>query len=154
MLVWDRRKRAHEAWAWIGAAVAAALLLAAFAMPMSAATPSRTTLSNADVSPRTGTTATTITITVVYRNDRGFSAESVTAAVGPIDQRMDRLPGGDWLTGVTYRWFGSLPTGTHPVVLTARTGNSGVATLSAGNVTIGAVRTTGWVPVGSEPNHR
>ena len=139
MLVWDRRKRAHEAWAWIGAAVAAALLLAAFATPMSAATPSRTTLSNADVSPRTGTTATTIQITVVYRNDRGFSAESVTATVGATDHSMDRLPGGDWLTGVTYRWSGSLPTGTHAVVLTARAGDNRVVTLSAGTITIGAV---------------
>ena len=52
---------------WLGAVAAAALLLAAFAAPMSAA-PNKTSLSAAVVSPRTGTTATTILISAVYRN--------------------------------------------------------------------------------------
>ena len=56
-------------------------MLAVFAAPMSAAG-SSTKLSGATVTPRTGTVTTTIVITVLYQNAKGFHAPRVTATVG------------------------------------------------------------------------
>jgi hypothetical protein len=58
-----------------GASAVAVLLLVLFAAPISAA-PGATTLSNAGVSPRSGTTATTIVVSVTYKNSHGSRAES------------------------------------------------------------------------------
>jgi hypothetical protein len=96
VLVRDERKRVHEVWAWLGAIAAAMLLLAALATPMAAAAPSKTTLSNAVVSPRTGTTATTIQISVVFRNSDGSRADGVTAIVGAVKHAMSPAAGGAW----------------------------------------------------------
>ncbi len=120
---------------WLGALAIAALLLAAFAAPISAA-PERTRLSSAAVSPRTGTPATTIVISVVYQNEKGSRAESVSARIGSTDQAMSRVPGGSWGQGVTFRWSGTVAAGTHTVVISARAKDKSTATLGAGSVTI------------------
>jgi len=62
---------------------AAALLLLAFAAPMIAAS-TKTQLSGAGVSPRTGTTATTVHFDVVYQNASGARAERVAVVVGGV----------------------------------------------------------------------
>jgi len=138
VLVRERRGPTRGAWSWVGALAAAALLLVALAGPMSAA-PSQTTLSTAVVSPRDGTTATTIVITVVYTNENNSRAERVTATVGGSAFEMTRVPGGDWGHGVTFTWSGTLPVGTLAVVLTARARDKSEASLAAGTVRIGVV---------------
>jgi hypothetical protein len=60
LLFREHRKRSHAAGSWLGALAATGLLLAVFAAPMSAAA-SKTTLSGAVVSPRSGTPSTTTT---------------------------------------------------------------------------------------------
>jgi len=140
VLVRERRRTAHRAWSWVGALATAALLLVALATPMSAAL-SKTQLSNAVVSPRNGTTSTTIIITVVYQNQDASRAEQVTASVGESAFPMTRLPGGDWGHGVTFRWSGTLSVGTNTVSLKARAKDHSEATLAAGTVTITVVPT-------------
>jgi hypothetical protein len=138
VLVKERRKRAQVARSWLGASAATALLLVAFAAPMSAAPAGSTKLSNAVVSPRSGTTTTTIAITVIYQNGNGSRAESVTARIGEIDKVMSSETGGNWGTGVTFRWSGTLPAGTRAVVLTAHARDKSETSLAAGTVTISA----------------
>ena len=130
---------------WVGALATAALLLVALVAPMSAAV-SRTHLSAAAVSPRVGTTATTILITVVYQNDHGSRAEQVTASVGGSDLTMSSLPAGDWGHGVTFSWSGTIPVGTHPVVLRARARDNSEASLDAGTLTITTKPTATPIP--------
>ena len=139
MRVGNRRTTTQVAWSWLGAVAAAALLLAAFAAPMSAA--SKTSLTDAVVSPRTGTTATKILISAVYRNGSGSHADQVTARVAGSDHTMTRFRAGAWGTGVIYTWSGTLPAGTHTVIITATAYDNSQATLAAGTVTIAAVAT-------------
>ncbi len=108
--------------------------------PISAAT-GIPRLSGAVVTPRTGTPASTVVITVIYRNDRGWAAEGVIARVGTADKAMSRLPGGDWRKGVAFRWSGKLPVGTHAVVIRARSSHRGDASLGAGTVKISPAAT-------------
>ena len=135
MQVGKHRGTAQQVRSWVGALAAAGLLLVALAAPMSAA-PSNTKLSDAVVSPRGGTTATTIVITVVYTNQNGSRAERVTASVGESDFAMTRVPGGDWGKGVTFTWSGTLPVGTLAVVLAASAKDHSEASLEAGTVKI------------------
>ncbi len=144
MLVWNHRRaahaarpRAHAARPWLGALAVAAVLLMAYAAPMTAA--SKTVLSNATVSPRTGTTATTVALTVMYQNASGARAEVVTAMVGGVAHAMTRQTDGAWGRGVTFGWKGTLPVGTHAVDFTARAKDHSVASLAAGDVTISAL---------------
>jgi hypothetical protein len=140
LLVRHRRKKAQVAQSWLGAFAAIALLLVAFAAPISAAQ-GDTTLTNAVVSPRTGTASTTIVISVVYQNQKGSQAERVTATIGEVAQVMTRQSGGDWRAGVTFRWSGTLPVGTYAVTLAARARDHSQASLAAGSVTISTVPT-------------
>ena len=84
MLVKEPRKPAHGARTWMGALAAAVLLLALFAVPAFAA-PEKTKLSAATASPRNGTTATTIVVSVLYQNANGSSAQYVIAHIGKVD---------------------------------------------------------------------
>ncbi|HEV7605313.1 MAG TPA: SH3 domain-containing protein, partial [Candidatus Limnocylindrales bacterium] len=124
---------------WLGAMVATALLLVAFAGPIAAAQ-GNTSLSNAVVSPRTGTPTTTIAISVVYRSQNQSRAQAVSAQIGDLTVLM---AGGDGnvAAGITYRWSGTLPPGTYAIVLAARAQDHGHATLDAGTVTISPVPT-------------
>jgi hypothetical protein len=135
LVVEERRNRTHTVRSWLAAAAVAMLLLVLCAAPISAAAGS-TKLSGAGVSPRTGTPASTIVITVTYSSDKGWAAERVTARVGTIDKTMSRVSGSDWRKGVTYRWSGKLPLGSYSVVITARSTHKGVATTGAGTVKI------------------
>jgi hypothetical protein len=138
LLVRNHRKKAHGARPWLGALAAAALMLLAFAAPMIAAS-TKTQLSGAGVSPRTGTTATTIQFTVVYENASGARAERVAVVVGGVAHEMSRKPGGSWGKGVTFTWSGTLGVGTHAVVFTAVAKDKSSASLSAGTVAIAAI---------------
>ena len=138
MLVRERRERAHASRSWVGAFAAAALLLVALTGPISAA-PVKTTLSDAVVSPRDGTTATTITISVVYTNKNNSRAEEVNVGIGESEFPMVRVPGGDWGHGVSFTWSGTLPIGTYAVVVSARAKDKSQASLAAGTLKIAAV---------------
>jgi hypothetical protein len=139
LLVWHRRKKAQVAQSWLGAFAAIALLLVAFAAPISAAQGGNATLTDAAVSPRTGTPSTTIVISVVYHNQNGSPAERVTATMGELTMLMTRQSGSDWRAGVTFRWAGPLPVGTYAVTLDARARDRSQASLAAGSVTISPV---------------
>ena len=121
---------------WLVASVVAMLLLVLFAAPISAASAGVPKLTGGVVTPRTGTPKSTIVITVTYASDKGWAAEQVTARVGTVDKAMTRLSGGDWATGVTYRWSGKLPLGSYSVVISARSIHKGEATVGAGTVKI------------------
>src|SRR4051812_2423649 len=105
------------------------------AAPMSAA-PSKIQLSNASVSPRTGTPNTTVVITVVYQSGKGGRAGQMNAAIGGTDHAMTRLAGGTWETGVTFPGAGKLALGSYGIVLKAMAKGSAIASLSAGPVKI------------------
>jgi hypothetical protein len=135
VLVRNRRRATRHAWPWVAALATATFLLALMAAPMSAA-PTKIELSNASVSPRSGTPKTTIVISVVYKSGKGGRAGQMTAAIGGTDHAMTRLAGGTWETGVTFRWAGKLPLGTHGIVLKAVAKGSAIASLSAGTVKI------------------
>ncbi|MFL5669686.1 MAG: hypothetical protein ACJ77U_09900 [Chloroflexota bacterium] len=135
MLVRNRRRATHSAWPWIAALATATFLLALMAAPMSAA-PSKIQLSNASVSPRTGTPKTTVVITVLYQSGKGGRAGQMNAAIDGTDHAMTRLAGGTWETGVTFRWAGKLPLGSHSVVLKAMARGSALASIGAGSVKI------------------
>ena len=137
MVVTERRRAPRGARSWVGALAVASLLLIALAVPMDAAS-SKTKLSAAAVSPRSGTPSTTIVVTVVYQNANGSRAETVAVKLGTLGFEMVRVPGGSWGKGVTFRWSGKLPAGHHAVVITATAKDNSEANLSAGTVTIAA----------------
>ena len=128
---------------WVGGLVAAVALLTLLAMPI-AAVNSKTKLSSATVTPRSGTTSTTIAFSVVYQNANGSRADSVNVLVGGDNHQMTAVLGGSWGKGMTFRWSGKLPAGTHNVVITARAKDKSTASLPAGQVTITA-------PAGATP---
>jgi hypothetical protein len=113
------------------------VLLILLAVPMSAAS-SKTKLSNASVSPRSGGTSTTITVTVVYQNANGSRADVVEVSFDSATRVMARRAGGSWGKGVTFAWSGTVAAGRHNVVIHARAKDNSDATLSAGTVTIAA----------------
>jgi hypothetical protein len=120
---------------WVGALAAAVVLLIMLAVPMSAAS-SKTKLSNATVSPRTGGTTTKIAVSVVYQNANGSRADSVNVSFDSATHEMVRDATGSWGKGVTFRWSGTVAQGRHDVVIHARAKDNSDATLSAGTVTI------------------
>ena len=112
----ERRGVSRAARSWLGALAVASLLLIALAVPMDAAS-SKTRLASATVSPRSGTTATTITVSVVYQNANGSRAEHVSVLFDSLVYEMARKPGGSWGKGVAFGWSGKLPAGRHAVVV-------------------------------------
>jgi hypothetical protein len=119
----------------IAASIAAFLLvLAAVAPALAAAGPTR--LFDAAVSPRSGTPATTIVVTVSYRNREGSPADWVRVKIAGATHAMSRVSGGDWKRGVTFRWSGKLPVGSHAVALSALSRDRFTDALTAGSVTI------------------
>ncbi len=133
----ERRGVSRAARSWLGALAVASLLLIALAVPMDAAS-SKTKLASATVSPRSGTTATTIAVSVVYQNANGSRAEHVSVLFDSLVYEMARKPGGSWGKGVTFGWSGKLPAGRHAVVISAVAKDNSEATLTAGTVTISA----------------
>lgn len=114
---------------------AAALWFAASVAPAWAgAGPTR--LSDAAVSPRAGYPTTTITVTVTYRNREGSPADWVRLRVAGSTKAMAHVAGSDWKRGVTFRWSGRLPLGTHSATIVARSRDHFDDSLSAGTVRI------------------
>ena len=72
-----------------------------------------TQLASADVSPRTGTPATTITFEVLYHNHEGSPPDHVNVVVDGVVHAMSG--DGDWKRGVVMHWAAKLPVGTHDV---------------------------------------
>jgi hypothetical protein len=115
--------------------VAAAVLLFAAVAPVWA-TAGPTRLSDVTVSPRAGHPTTTITISVVYANRAGSPADWVRARVGGSVKTMTRVSGSDWKKGVTFRWSGKLPLGTHAISIEAQSRDHFTNAIAGGNVKI------------------
>ena len=149
----ERRGVSRAARSWLGALAVASLLLIALAVPMDAAS-SKTKLASATVSPRSGTTATTITVSVVYQNANGSRAEHVSVLFDSLVYEMARKPGGSWGKGVAFGWSGKLPAGRHAVVISTVAKDNSEATLAAGTVTISAPVQATPPPTPSRPPSR
>ena len=116
--------------------MAAALLwvLLSVAPAWAAAGPTR--LSDPAVSPRSGHPTTTITISVTYRNREGSAADWVRVRIAGATRAMSHVGGSDWKKGVTFRWSGRLPLGTHSATISALSRDHFTDTLAAGSVVI------------------
>ena len=98
--------------------------LAALVLVLSAAVPAwassgPTKLFDAAVAPRSGYPTTAIVVTVSYRNREGSPANWVRVTIGGTGHAMSRVGGADWKRGVTFRWSGRLPVGSHAVTIAA-----------------------------------
>ena len=145
LLATTRRTGRRNDWPWLRAAAAAVLLLASLVLPVSATNgPNR--LSNADVSPRTGTSATTIQATITYRSNDGTEAQWVRVSFAGTTFDMSALPGGTWKDGVQFTWAGTLPSGTHEVIFSSQGRDHFFSSLPAGSVSIGVAPTPTPVP--------
>ncbi len=107
-------------------------LLVALVAPASAA-PTR--LSDPSVSPGAGTTQTTISFAVTYRNREGSPAGWVRVRVAGATHPMS-AGGSDWKRGVPFTWSGKLPAGTHTVTFESIGRDRFKDTLAGGSVTI------------------
>ncbi len=123
--------------AWIVAPTAAILLALSTVAPAWAAW-GPTRLSDVDVSPRSGTTSTTVTVRVEYRNHEGSPADWVRVLVAGASHAMSRVGDGSWKRGVAYRWSGTLPAGSHRVTVEAMGLDRSDDDITAGTVTIAA----------------
>jgi hypothetical protein len=119
------------------AACAAILVALALVLPVLAVEGS-TKLLDPSVSPRTGTTATTITFTVVYRNREGSAADFVKVVIDGTAHPMTSDGTTDWHDGVAHHWSGKLPVGTHSVRFDAAGRDKFSDTVKGGEVTIQA----------------
>jgi hypothetical protein len=117
------------------AACAAVVVAFALVLPVLAVEGS-TKLLDPAVSPRTGTTATKITFTVVYRNREGSAADYVKVVIDGTAHLMTSDGTSDWHDGVPHHWSGRLPVGTHSVRFDAAGRDKFTDTINAGSVTI------------------
>jgi hypothetical protein len=116
--------------------VGIALSLAVLASPASAAT-GKVHLSDAVVSPRTGTPATTFTFLVRYSHDDGMAAEWVKVTIGTKTHGTKLQSGGDWKNGRTFSWSGSISVGTFAVTFFARSkDHKDEASLAVGTISV------------------
>ena len=117
------------------AALAAALLVAASALPVTAAGP--TSLVNADVSPTTATTTTTITFAVTYRNTHGAPPDYVRVRIGGAMHDMHPTTGSqDWKSGGRFAFTTKLKAGTYDVTFFGSDEKRHEARLSGGTVSV------------------
>ena len=124
-------------------AVVAIAWLALLAGPVDA-TRGSTRLSEPDVSPRSGTTRTVVSFTVVYRNREGSPPDWVRVTVAGATHAMRPLDPLDQVKdGVRYSFKGRLPVGTHSVTFTSRGRDKFEDALAGGKVTIKAASTGG-----------
>jgi hypothetical protein len=96
------------------AALAAALLLVALALPVGAVE-GPTKLFDPDVSPRSGTPTTTITFTVDYRNREGSAPSYVRVVIDGTAHAMTGDGGTNWKKGVTHQFTTKLAAGVHEI---------------------------------------
>jgi len=114
--------------------VAVALLVALIAPAAAGSGPTR--LSGGDVSPRSTTTAASVTFTVLYRNREGSPADWVRVRVAGSTHAMTQSGGEDWKREVRFSWSGTLPAGTHAVVFEAMSRDRFDDSLDGGSVTV------------------
>jgi hypothetical protein len=113
-------------------------LLGSLILPVTAANSGPNRLFDPSVSPRTGTSTTTIVATIVYRSADASEAEWVRVSFGGNVREMS-AQGGNWKDGVQFRWSGTVPTGSHEVIFSSQGRKDHfLSTLDAGSVTIGA----------------
>ena len=127
--------------------VAAALLLVVLLVAPGGALASSIRLLNPAVSPRSGTTATTFTFTVTYRNKQGTGAPNeVSVVVDGVSHRMVAGSGTDWKNGVPFTLAMRLPLGTHTIAFHGLGRDRFVDDLAAGSVTVSAAPAPGATP--------
>jgi hypothetical protein len=119
----------------LAASIAAFLLVLGAVVPAWASS-GPTKLFDPAVSPRSGTPTTSVVVTVSYRNRQGSPADWVRVKVAGTTHAMTRVSGDDWKRGVTFKWSGKLPVGTHSVALSALSRDRFADALTAGSVTI------------------
>ena len=90
------------------------------------------------VSPTTGTTATTITLEVTYRNHSDKPPQYVRVSVGSAVHDMIAVSNTSYRDGVRYRWTGKLAVGTYAIAFQASDFEKFTDQLAAGTVTIAA----------------
>ena len=96
-----------------GACLTALLLLVLPVLPATAAAASPVQLSSPSVSPASGTTATTITFRVKYRNSDRIAPDWVRVHVGSVTRDMQPTTGStSWRWGVVFEATAQLPAGT------------------------------------------
>ena len=123
---------------------AAAALLLSLALPV-AADSGPTRLYGASASPDSGTTATTITFTVGYRNHEGSGPASVSVVINGTPHGM-AADGSDWKHGVIYTYVTTLPIGTHGFSFEASDTRKFTDAAPGGTVTIAAPPTPAPTP--------
>ncbi len=117
------------------AVAAAVLLLLAVALPAGAGE-GPTKLLNATAGPRTGTTATTISFSVIYRNREGSAPDYVRVLIDGSAHDMSDDGGTDWKQGVAHSFTTTLPAGAHDITFEASDTRRFTATADGGTVTI------------------
>ena len=121
----------------LGAALAAALLVLAFAVPVGAVQ-GPTKLFDASVSPGAGTTATMITFTVDYRNREGSAAAWVRVIIDGAPHAMASDGTTNWKQGVLHTYKSKLPVGTHEISFEASDTRRFQDAMDGGTITISA----------------
>jgi hypothetical protein len=121
----------------LAALCAALFIVLALAAPV-LANEGSTKLSNATVSPRSGTPTTTITFAVGYVNHEGSAPSHVSVLIDGTAHAMTGAGGSTWKTGVTYHWSTTLAAGTHTVTFSAESRDKFSDTIDGGTVTITA----------------
>jgi uncharacterized membrane protein YgcG len=132
-----RRTRSRRPAAAIVAAVWAVLLLGLAAVGPALAVEGPTKLDNPKVTPRSGTTTTTIAFEVRYRNREGSAPDHINVLIDGTAHRMSGS-GTTWKSGVVVRWSTRLPAGTHTVRFEAADTRRFTDAIGAGSVTIAA----------------
>ncbi len=120
----------------IGAAAAALVLLAVIALPAGAHEGS-TRLSDASVTPRTGTPSTIIEFRVTYRSSADREPDYVRVRIDGTTHRMAGH-GTRWEHGVEFSYSTRLDVGTYQIVFEAADGHGGSDRDGGGTVRITA----------------
>ena len=115
---------------------AAAFLLLSLALPVGAVE-GPTKLYDPSASPAAGTTGTTITFTVGYRNREGSAPAFVRVVIDGSAHDMSG-DGEDWKRGVSFVWTSTLSEGTHTISYAASDTRRFTDEIAGGTVTITA----------------
>ena len=122
----------------VAVAATASLVAAVLALP-AAAFAGSTRLLDPSVSPRTGTTATTFTFAVTYRNREGSGGPNEIVVLIDGASRAMRGSGTDWRHGVRFTYSTKLPGGTHRIAFHSLGRDRFVDDVDAGTVRVTSV---------------
>lgn len=117
------------------AACAAFLVLLSLVVPVLAGE-GPTKLFQPNVTPRAGTTATTITFTVWYRNREGSEPDHVSVQIDGVEHAMTSDGTANWHDGVEFTWHAKLPAGAHEILFVASDTRKFSDRVGAGSVAI------------------